>query len=545
MRGKVLKLPRRETAVSGAVGWEIVAPTMLLHDLIEKNALYFPQKDFLIDGERKISFRDFRDRVRKLAGGLVEAGLRRGDRVATLLPNCIELLETYFATLKAGGIIVPINVYFSAKEVSDILEHSDPRIIIARGDYGEKLDSDTLQVAGRRLFFVGETPSGEQGYEALFLAETLALPTDLKDEDVAAIIYTSGTTGRPKGVMLTHRNLLCVAWATCVTRQIDEHEVSLISAPLFQAAAFGSMTGNLLRGCTIVLQRGFDPTLVLEAIERHKVSSSLFVPAMLVRLIESADVGRYDLSSFKTAIYGAAPMPVDLLKRLLSRFRWQFIGAYGATETGPAYITVLRPEDHVLDGDPKKEQRLRSVGREGINARVRIVDELDRSVPPGEIGEIAVRGPHIMKGYWKDPEETSRVLRGGWYHTGDVGFMDEEGYVFLVDRKKDVIITGGFNVYPREIEDALLSHPSIAEAAVIGVPHPVWGETPRAYVVLKPGAHRPEEKEVLEFLRNRLASFKLPRGGVRFLSSLPRNASGKVLKEELRNLAKTEIERSH
>jgi len=255
---------------------------------------------------------------------------------------------------------------------------------------------------------------------------------------------------------------------------------------------------------------------------------------MILKLLRFPDREKYDLSSMRTVIYGAAPMPVGVLREAMDKFGWEFMGACGATETGPAYIAFLDRADHMLDGSLEKEKRLASIGKEGINAQVRIFDENDRSLPAGEVGEIVVRGPHIMKGYWKRPQETAEALRGGWYHTGDLGTMDQDGYITIVDRKKDMIISGGFNVYPKEIEVALGLHPAILESAVVGVPHEMWGETPRAYVVLRSEAKTPSEEELIAFLRGHLASFKLPKGGIVFVKELPRNASGKVLKRVLR-----------
>jgi long-chain acyl-CoA synthetase len=247
-------------------------------------------------------------------------------------------------------------------------------------------------------------------------------------------------------------------------------------------------------------------------------------------------MGRFDLVSMKTICYGSAPMPVDALKKSMDRFDWRFMGACGATETSSGYIAFLPNEDHYLDGSPVREKRLHSIGKESINAEVRIFDDNDRELLPGEVGEIVIRGTHIMKGYWRKPDETAEALRHGWYHTGDMGYIDKDGYIYLVDRKKDLIISGGFNVYPKEIESALAAHPAVLESAVIGIPHPEWGETPLALVVLEKGAEPPETEALMEFLRQRVAGYKLPRGGILLVKELPRSAAGKVLKRELKTL---------
>ena len=514
------------------------ANQMLLGALAVKNALYAPDKWFLVETDRRCSFREFNQRTDSLAVGLLARGLRPGQRVAVINHNSIELVEVYFGAMKAGGVAVPVNVMLSSLEIEEILQDANPFLIIVGRPYLGKLDLRRLKQRGVEVWVIGGQDQGEEAYESLLAGAGEAPPEpSVSDDDVALLIYTSGTTGKPKGVMLTHRNLVSDAWATCVARRLAHDEVSLVTAPLYQSGALGSMLGNVLRTNTVVLLNGFKPELVLETIERERVSNALFVPTMLIKLLQYPELDRFDLSSMRTVIYGAAPMPVQVLKQVLARFGWELMGACGATETGPAYIAFLDREDHDLQGDPIKERRLASVGREGINAQVRIFDEHDRPLPTGEVGEIVVRGPHIMKGYWNKPRETAEALRGGWFHTGDLGMIDEDGYIFIVDRKKDMIISGGFNVYPRDIELALAEHPAVCESAVVGIPHEKWGETPRAYVVLQPGAPPPPEEDLMVFLRERLASFKLPRGGFAFVEVLPRTASGKVLKRSLREQA--------
>lgn len=516
------------------------ANRMLLSDLVRKNAVYFPDKVWLTENDRRCTFREFHERTDALAAGLQERGLQPGQRVTVINHNSIELLEVYFGAMKAGGTAMPVNVRLSPPEIALILEDAEPSVVVVGADYCRKLDVAALRDKGVALLRIGAPDSDFPTYESLLHPGASPAEPPIDDDDLGLLIYTSGTTGRPKGVMLTHRNLLCDAWATCVSRRLSKDEISLVTAPLYQSGALGSLLGNLLRGNTVVLLDGFDAARVLEIIERERVTNALLVPAMLIKLLQSPDLDRFDLSSMRTVIYGAAPMPVRVLREALDRLGWKFMGACGATETGPAYIAFLDQQDHLLDGTPEKEQRLGSIGREGINARVRIVSPDDTPLPPGEVGEIVVRGPHIMKGYWKMPRETAEALRGGWYHTGDMGRMDEDGYIYIVDRKTDMIISGGYNIYPREIENALSGHPAVLESAVVGVPHDLWGETPRAYVVLQPGAARPGEDDLMSFLRTRLASYKLPKGGIVFADELPRNASGKVLKRRLRDEARGE-----
>jgi acyl-CoA synthetase (AMP-forming)/AMP-acid ligase II len=312
------------------------------------------------------------------------------------------------------------------------------------------------------------------------------------------------------------------------------NDIALVTAPIYQAGAMGSMMANVYRGNTIVMLNGFNLDTVLSTIERERVTTALFVPTMITKLLQVKNLERYDLSSLKTVIYGSAPMPVAVLKEAMERFGWEFMGACGATETGPAYIAVLDYEDHHLNGSTKMEKRLYSIGKEGINCRVKIFNDDDKELPVGEVGEIVVRGQGIMKGYWQKSNDTADALRSGWYHTGDLGFIDNDGYIYIVDRKKDLIISGGFNIYPREIENVLEKHPAVMECAVIGIPHDLWGETPKALVVLRENQTNVSQVELMDFVKKQIAGYKIPKGGIEFVKSLPRNASGKILKRELR-----------
>jgi len=507
---------------------------MLFGYLADKNAKYYPDKVFLIDENRKCTFGEFNSRTNALARGFLNAGSNPGDRVAVLNHNSVELFEVYFGAMKAGGIPVPINVRLAPPEVAEILQDAAPSLLLVHKNYLSKIPPKGPGQTWSKVYAIGGGGNLPEFESLIGNHSTGRVETAAHDDDPAILIYTSGTTGKPKGVMLTHRNLLADVWASCVSRRLAPDDVAMVTAPLYQAGAFGSMISNVFRGNTIVILDGFDPPKVLATIEREKVTTALFVPAMILKLLEFPDRGRYDLSSMRTVIYGAAPMPVGALRQAMERFRWDFMGACGATETGPGYIAFLDRENHHLDGSPQMEKRLQSIGKEGINAEVRIFDDQDRELPSGEVGEIVLRGPNIMKGYWRKPQETAEALRGGWYHTGDLGYIDADGYIYIVDRKKDLIISGGFNVYPKEIENVLDAHPAVLESAAVGIPHPRWGETPLAFVVVKKGASAPGLEELMGFLRERLADYKLPKGEIRFIPELPRNASGKVLKRELR-----------
>ena len=510
------------------------ADQMLFSYMAAKNAKYHPFKTFLVQGDTRLSFGDFEDRTNRLARGLGQRGVTPGDRVCILNHNAIANAIGFFGAMKAGGVFCPVNARLAGPEVAAVLADAEPKLVLAGAPYLDKLAGVPGLEPGVNLFVIGgEDPAS--AYDSLLAGqESTRLETPRQDSDLAALIYTSGTTGKPKGVMWTHRNLFSSAQASAICRRTRPEDVALVAAPIYQAAGVGTLFSSTFRGNTVVLLDKFDPHAYLATIAREKVTTAFVVPAMVLMLLEAAEERDYDLTSLRTICYGSAPMPPATLKRAMARFAWRFMGACGATETAPGYIAFLPHQDHLLDGSPEMETRLASIGKESINVEARIFDLDDQELPPGQVGEIVVRGSNVMAGYWRKPEETAQALRGGWYHSGDLGFVDEEGYIFLVDRKSQVIISGGFNIYPKEIEEALTALPGVLEAAVVGVPHERWGETPAAYVVSRPHADPPAPAELMEMLRQRLAGFKLPRGGIFLVDQLPRNASGKVIKRELK-----------
>jgi long-chain acyl-CoA synthetase len=513
------------------------ANQMLMSYVATKNAKYYPNKTFLKDDLRQVTFLEFDRRTNALAGSLLARGLKKGERVVVINHNSIELLEVYFGVIKAGGIAVPVNIHLAGREWAEIFRNIKPKFLIIGKEYLKRLEQVKASSRPWQSVFViyGKDGDNLPDYESLIGGSSSdPVDSDAKNTDTAMIILTSGTTGKPKGVMLSHQNLLSDAWASVISKRLTPNDIALVTAPFYQAGAWGSMLANIFCGNTIIIQNGFDPARVLAAIEKERVTTLLFVPVMLIKLMQYPEINRFDLSSMKTVVYGSAPMPVTPLKAVMDRFGWEFMNACGATETGPAYIAVLDYEAHHLDGSPEMEKRLYSIGKEGINSEVRIFDDDDQELLPGEAGEIVVRGPAIMKGYWRKPKETAKAMRNGWYHTGDLGYIDQDGYIYIIDRKKDLIISGGFNVYPKEIENLLDKHPAVLEVAVIGIPHELWGETPLALVVLKPGAIAPSVEEFMAFLKDKIAGYKMPKGGIKIIDALPRNASGKVHKISLR-----------
>jgi len=506
---------------------------VLLGDIPKRNAAFYPTKVAVVEGTVKLDFRELNRRINRLANAISGLPCRRGDRVAVLAHNCFQYVELYFACAKAGTPIVPLNYRLSGRELTYILNHSEARALFFGQKYLpviEEIKRDLEYVA--HLVCIDAAPAGIPHYESLLKMASDAEPeVPLSEEDVAILGYTGGTTGLPKGVMTTHRNVISSCYNCAVEMRLHPETVYLNAPPLFHAGdAMGMFAFSFVGGTNVVVD-SFDPERVLRVIEEQRVTHPLLVPAMILALLRYPDVKKFDLSSLQTIIYGTAPMPFEPLLQALRVFGCGFAQIYGATETFVP-ISILKPEDHLVDGPEHLMKRMLSAGRSMIGVEVRIVGDDGKELPPGQIGEIAVRGANVMKGYWKQPELTEEVLKDGWYHTGDMGRMDELQYIYIVDRKKDMIISGGENIYPKEVEDVLFMHPAVADAAVIGVPDEQWGEAVKALVIKKPGMEVTEE-ELIDHCKRHLASYKKPKS-VEFVSELPRSTAGKVLKNVLR-----------
>ncbi len=489
----------------------------------------FPDRTALVFGALRLNFRELNERCNRFAHALVGMGLQKGERVATLLYNSNHLVEVFLATAKAGGVFTPINFRLAAEEVEYILNHSDARFFVLGEEFSSLVSTIFPRLSKVEHFIsVGAAaPPAFQDYEALlkeFPAEELNLP--ITEEDECQMLYTSGTTGRPKGAVLTHGNVLWNLINTLMGREDKEGEVALVSGPLYHAAPLNNhFFIRLALGGTTIILRHFDPGNVLELIEKENVNVISGAPAMFHLLLNHPETERYDTTSIVRCTAGASILPDETKKRLMKFFPHAggIYDVYGCTEAAPT-VTILKAVDSF--------RKSACVGPAVPFLELRIVNEQDQDVPPGEVGEVVCRGPSIMKGYYKDPQGTAEALRGGWLHTGDLGRLDEEGFLYIVDRKKDMIISGGENIYPREIEELLYRHPDVQDAAVVGVPDPLWGESVRAFVVPKPG-HSMTEEGVIEYCKAHLAGYKKPRS-VKFVDSLPRNPSGKVLKNKLR-----------
>jgi len=488
-----------------------------------------------MDARGAVSFRQAASRVSRLAGALAALGLEPGDRVGLLVANCPEGLESILGPMQAGMAVVPMNARLHPDEHAYMLNDSGARALIYGADFAAHVDAMRGRVNLVEHFIrIGGDAGDDLAYESLLERPAPIAPEPtIEPDDLAWIFYTSGTTGHPKGAMLTHRVLITMAEQFLL--DIDPAvpgDVLLHAAPITHGSGL-ALFHHLARGSASAFPatRSFDPPRIFEAIERYRVTTMFLVPTMINLLLASPERTRYDLSSLKTIFYGGAPMYVEQLTEALRAFGPIFVQIFGQGEA-PMTCTSLPKSAHVTDGDPVKLRRLASAGRAAPAVQVRIVDDDDRPVPPDTMGEITVRGDLVMKGYWNKPEATAETLRDGWLHTGDIGALDADGYLYITDRKKDMIISGGSNIYPREIEEVICQHPAVFEVSVIGVPDDTWGEAVKALVVTHPGASV-TEAEIVEHCARRLGSYKKPKS-VELRPALPKNAYGKVLKRELR-----------
>jgi len=505
-----------------------------LQDILSRSAKFYGDRVASVCGPERIRYGQFMDRVNRLANGLASLGVRFGDRIAGLLPNCHRFAELYLAGAQIGAVLVPLNVRLSPRELITLLEHSEAVGLVSGNSFRATLQA--MEPHFPKLKFLIGSHLQEEGfgdYEKLILdSSSSRIDHDFGDGKVAIQMYTSGTTGDPKGVLLTHRNIMANTLTGIYERRFTCQDVFLNASPMYHIADLEYFFQILSVGGTNVFIERFDPLLFLEAIQRERVTCTWIVPTMIHDLLACPDLARFDVTSLRTIFYGGACLSPEVFWRARKTFPCEFSLGFGLTEAGPL-LSLLRPADH--RGEPAEvEKRLRSCGREVFNVEVRIVDEKGKELPPGQVGEIVARGANVMKGYWKMEKETQWTLRGGWLHTGDMAWMDEEGYLFLVDRKKDVIKSGGENIYSREVEKTIASHPAVKEVAVIGVPDERWGEAVKAVIVLREGIPC-TEKEILEHSRHKLAGFKQPKS-VSFVPALPKNITGKVLKTELREM---------
>ncbi|MFE1979960.1 acyl-CoA synthetase [Streptomyces mirabilis] len=504
-----------------------------------------PDAVVVAQDERRLTVRQFHERVNRLAAGLAELGIGRGDVVGLLLYNRPEFLELVYAANRLGAVFLPLNYRLSEEEWQYILGHAQAKAIVTEPEFAPAVERSAgcLTDLEHRILVEDDSSTAPwtsadartatdawTGYEDLLARHPGARvePVDVGLDDLQRLMYTSGTTSRPKGVCVTYGNLQAKNLAHIVHFGLTAADTTLVCGPLYHVGGLDMPAlATLYAGGGVVLQRRFDAPGVLRAIQEHRVTNVWLAPAMVNAVLEVPDRESYDTTSVRFVLGGGEKTPEPVLRRIMTAFpnAW-FADAYGLTETVSGDTFLDR--EHAL-------AKLGSVGRPVPHTRVRIVDDTGKEVPAGELGEITLRGPKVFAGYWRDEKATAAALRDGWFHTGDIGHVDEDGFLFIDDRKKDMIVSGGENIATPEVERVLYEHPAVLEAAVVGLSHPRWGEVPRAFVVFRPGASAGTE-ELREFCRARLAKFKVP---ARFdiVDELPRTPSGKVLKRTLRDLA--------
>jgi len=502
-------------------------PKLLIGDTLRATAIKFPDKTAFVFRDRRITYAAFDERVNRLANGFLAKGYKPGDHIAILAFNCIEYYEILYALAKAGMTAVPVNFRFVGPEISYIVNHGDARALIYEANFREAISGirGEFEKVGADDFIVfgGEGDPGDADYEKFLAASNPADPEiDMDETTIWYIGYTSGTTGRPKGAMRSHRSSVLLA------SNVDlccENDTVLLIMPIFHSNSiwFGSM--GVYYGCTTVIYHsgGFNPREILEIMEREKVTFSSLVPTMYTMILQVPDKDKFDTTSIRRLLVSSAPLMTKTKEQILAFFKnSELFEGYGATETG--IVTILRPEDQY--------STVRSCGKPAPFVRIKILDHEGRECSPGEVGELYSISPSMFDGYYKQPEANAKAFRGQYAAVGDMASVDKEGFYYIVDRKNDMIISGGENIYPTEIDDILSKHPKIGQVAVIGVPDEKWGEAVKAVVMLKPGEQM-TESEVIAYTKEHLAGYKCPKS-VGFVDSLPLSPTGKILKRVLR-----------
>jgi len=505
-----------------------------LGELLERNARLFPHQEAVVYDDRRITYVQLLERARRLSSALYARGMRHQDRVAVLAMNCNEYFDVYGACQLTGYICATVNFRLAAPEIEYILQDSAPRVLVFEDQYADVIDGlrPQLKSVEHYLCIGAACPPWAQPYEVVMAeADTAGAPLRATAEDIVHLVYTSGTTGRPKGAARSQRGDLALAQNQAEVMDVRINGRVLVMMPMFHAGGISMMLSEFWHAGCVVLHRKFDAREVLRTIERERVVTVHMAPTIVQQVLDLPDIRDYDLSSLETILYAAAPMPVAVLRRGVELLGPIFVNSWGMTETSG---TVLPRHLHKLEGNEDDLRRLGSIGQAMAYCDIRIVDDHEQDCPDGTPGEIWIRSPANLAYYWNNNAATLDALRDGWLRTGDMAWRDEQGFLYLVDRKKDMFISGGENIYCQEVEQALMFHPQVGDAAVIGVAHEKWGETVKAIVVLKDGAELTAD-ELIEYSGTRIARYKRPTS-VDFVAELPRLPSGKVNKIALRQL---------
>ncbi len=505
-------------------------------DIIYRNALLHADDEAFSCGDQRISFAQFNTRVNSLIHALFSLDLEKGDGIAVLSWNCLEFMDVFGAAMKGGFIYSPFNPRLHPEELEYLINYSEVNTLFAGPELIPTVESlrSRLPKVKHYVSFEGLVPHMLSHHDLLASHPSSEPDVNVNRDDPFLILYTSGTTGVPRGALYTHLRKLDNTRIKALEMGVKPGDRAIQALPLFHIGGDSHVWPFfLVGGCTVILpQRSFEPEAVLQAIQNEKATDIQLVPTQLNLLLSHPDLNEYDLSSLKRIYYAASPMPLELLRKGLELFGPIFSQGYGQTESGPQITSLPRKAHQVLDRPVEEQKVLSSCGQPSLGVHVRVVDENNDDVAPGVVGEIIAQSDSIMVEYWHRPEETHETIIDGWLHTGDLGYYDEKGFIYIVDRKKDMIVTGGENVYSREVEDVLYMHPAIAEVAVIGIPDPTWVERVHAVVALKTDASA-TEKDIIAFCKEHLASYKAPKS-VEFLESLPKNPQGKILKKEIR-----------
>ncbi|MFZ5632184.1 MAG: acyl-CoA synthetase [Bacillota bacterium] len=505
---------------------------MNIGELIALSSKHYARQDAVVFEDKTYTYREVNERVNRLANALLGLSLNKGDRVALLLHNCNQYIESDFAMAKAGLVRVSLNTRLTADDHKCVLADSEASALIFESCFLDTvMDLARSSASLKHLICVGDKKGPFLYYEELIKSGSPSEPeTAVFEDDIHALVYTSGTSGKPKGVMLTHKNILSVIINLLMERDVRREDRMLHVGPLTHASGVWVLP-HFIKGAVNIIHKRFDIELLLKTIQEEKITTVMMVPTMILRLLAYPGIDNYHIGSLRSLIYGGSPMPAEKIKEAILRFGNIFSQNYGQTEA-PTTITYLPREDYKISGSAMEIKRLSSAGRPYIRVKVKVVNEEGAETCPGEIGEVIVKSDHVMKGYWKNDQATKEKIVNGWLYTGDMATFDDEGFLYIVDRKNDLIISGGFNIYPREIEEIIYSHPAVEEAAVIGVPDDQWVEAVKAVVVLKQGKTVTEE-ELISFCKKSLASMKAPKS-IEIVNDLPKNPYGKIMKKELK-----------
>ncbi|HEY9160414.1 MAG TPA: long-chain-fatty-acid--CoA ligase [Desulfomonilia bacterium] len=505
-----------------------------LGDIPRTSAINYPERVAVVFEGLRWTYKEFNNRINRLANALVVLGCRKGGRITVMADNCSKYLEAYFAAAKLGMSVTPLNTRLGDDEIIYIINDSEATLLIAGDGYEEKVCGLKPKLGNIKTWISFDNPTdGFLDYDSLLKEASNAEPDldeyDVQEDDLAILMYTGGTTGLPKGVMLSHRNCVLSGIMAALSMNLNRDDSTCYVLPIFHVSWWPILAIMVVCG-KVCINRRPNLDMIFQLIQDEKCTHMNLVPTIYGWIVDYPNVEKYDLSSLRILSYAGSPFPTEILVRCIKKFGNIFAQGYGSTETAGAPVTMLSWDDHHLEGP--KTRYLTSAGKEAPCSRVKIMDENDNPVPTGEIGEICVKGKHVMLGYWKNPRLTAEVLRGGWLHMGDMGFMDKEGYVYMTDRKADMIISGGENVYPKEVEDIIYQHQAVSECTVVSAPDPKWGEIVQAVVVLKPGMKATEE-DIIEHCKTRLAGYKCPKA-VAFWDSIPKTIVGKIEKKKIK-----------